>query len=111
VKLLIETDKVDVDSKDNDGQTPLSLAAMNGHEAAAKLLLKHAAKFHLHGEPCQSLAVAATLSVNISVTKSILATRNRLFVCLIRSGYSRLPYEPSLESDLTYKTIRCLYSE
>jgi hypothetical protein len=26
-----------------------------------------------------------------------------LFVCLIQSGYSRLPYEPSLESDLTYK--------
>jgi hypothetical protein len=25
------------------------------------------------------------------------------FVCLIQSGYSRLPYEPSLESDLAYK--------
>jgi hypothetical protein len=33
----------------------------------------------------------------------VCTTRHRLFVCLIQSGYSRLPYEPSLESDLTYK--------
>ena len=38
VKLLLETDKVDVDSKDSYGQTPLSWAAERGHEAVAKLL-------------------------------------------------------------------------
>ena len=39
VKLLIETGKVDVDSKDNyHGRTPLSWAAENGHEAVVKLL-------------------------------------------------------------------------
>ena len=32
--------KVDVDSKDDYGQTPLSRAAENGHEAVAKLLLE-----------------------------------------------------------------------
>jgi ankyrin repeat domain-containing protein 50 len=39
VKLLLETGKVDVDSKDEDyGRTPLSWAAENGHEAVVKLL-------------------------------------------------------------------------
>src|SRR5262249_22558006 len=40
VKLLLETGKVDVDSKDGRfGLTPLSWAARNGHEAVVKLLL------------------------------------------------------------------------
>jgi len=39
VKLLVETGKVDVDSKDTEyGQTPLSRAAAQGHEAMVKLL-------------------------------------------------------------------------
>ncbi|KAI9771530.1 MAG: hypothetical protein M1840_002150 [Geoglossum simile] len=40
VKLLLATEKVDVDSKDsNYGQTPLSWAAGSAHEAVVKLLL------------------------------------------------------------------------
>ncbi|KAF7509335.1 hypothetical protein GJ744_008058 [Endocarpon pusillum] len=40
VKPLLETGKVDVDSKDSDwGRTPLSYAAENGHERVVKLLL------------------------------------------------------------------------
>ncbi|KFZ00561.1 hypothetical protein V500_01008 [Pseudogymnoascus sp. VKM F-4518 (FW-2643)] len=39
VKLLLITGKVDADSKDKDGRTPLSWAAENGHEAVVKLLL------------------------------------------------------------------------
>jgi len=35
----LDTAKVDADSKDNEGRTPLSYAAMNGHEGAVKLLL------------------------------------------------------------------------
>jgi ankyrin repeat protein len=38
VKLLVERDDVAADSKDNDGQTPLSRAAWGGHEAVVKLL-------------------------------------------------------------------------
>jgi ankyrin repeat protein len=38
--LLLETGKVDVDSKDENGETPLSWAAYNGHEAVVKLLLE-----------------------------------------------------------------------
>jgi Ankyrin repeats (3 copies) len=39
VKLLLETGKADVDSKDTEhGRTPLSWAAANGHEAVVKLL-------------------------------------------------------------------------
>jgi ankyrin repeat protein len=36
---FLEMDKVDVDSKDEDGRTPLSWAARNGHEAVVKMLL------------------------------------------------------------------------
>ena len=39
-KLLLETGKLDIDSKDSYGQTPLSWAAENGHEAIVKLLLE-----------------------------------------------------------------------
>ncbi|KAI0455693.1 hypothetical protein F5B21DRAFT_178737 [Xylaria acuta] len=40
VQLLLNTGKVDVDSKDNEyGQTPLSWAAENGHKAVVQLLL------------------------------------------------------------------------
>jgi ankyrin repeat protein len=39
VKLLLSTGNVDVDSKDNSGQTPLSWAAKRGNKAVVKLLL------------------------------------------------------------------------
>ncbi len=39
VKRLLATAKIDVDSKDNDGWTPLTYAAANGHDAVVKLLL------------------------------------------------------------------------
>jgi hypothetical protein len=38
IKLLFDTGKVDADSKDEGGRTPLFLAAQNGHEAVVKLL-------------------------------------------------------------------------
>ncbi|KAI9778778.1 MAG: hypothetical protein M1839_007868 [Geoglossum umbratile] len=38
-KVLLDTGKVDLDSKAGNGQTPLSLAAYMGHEAVVKLLL------------------------------------------------------------------------
>ena len=40
VKLLVERDNVEVDSRDNYGQTPLSMAAGSGHEAIVKLLVE-----------------------------------------------------------------------
>jgi ankyrin repeat protein len=40
VQLLLETGKVDVESKNNCGLTPLWAAAENGHEAVVQLLLK-----------------------------------------------------------------------
>jgi ankyrin repeat protein len=41
VKLLLETGKVKINSKDENSQTPLSLAAKNKHEAVIKLLHKY----------------------------------------------------------------------
>ncbi|XTI91067.1 ankyrin repeat-containing domain protein, partial [Cenococcum geophilum] len=40
VKLLFETGKVDVNSRNIRSQTPLWLAAQGGHEAVVKLLFK-----------------------------------------------------------------------
>jgi len=48
-KLLLEKG-ADVDSKASDGQTPLSLAAANGHEDVVKLLLENRADVHAQGE-------------------------------------------------------------
>ena len=39
-KLLLETNKVNADTNDNDGQTPLWGTAERGHEAIVKLLLE-----------------------------------------------------------------------
>ena len=39
VQLLLDSEGVEPDSKDSDGQTPLSWAARNGHEAVVRLLL------------------------------------------------------------------------
>jgi ankyrin repeat protein len=38
VRLLVKRDDVEVDSKDDCGQTPLSLAAVGGQEAVVQLL-------------------------------------------------------------------------
>src|SRR5256885_988709 len=40
VPLSLHTGKVDINSKDEDGQTPLLWAAWGGHEAVVKLLLE-----------------------------------------------------------------------
>jgi ankyrin repeat protein len=40
VQLLLEREGVDADSKDENGQTPLSWAAAKGHEAVVRLLLE-----------------------------------------------------------------------
>jgi ankyrin repeat protein len=40
VRLLVERDNVEADSKDRDGQTLLSLAAERGHEAVVRLLVE-----------------------------------------------------------------------
>jgi ankyrin repeat protein len=37
VKLLLETGRVDVNSKDTDGRTPLSWATKKGQDVIAKL--------------------------------------------------------------------------
>jgi ankyrin repeat protein len=38
VKLLLATNGVELDSKDNTGRTPLAWASDNGHEVVVKLL-------------------------------------------------------------------------
>ena len=54
VKLLLETSKVNVNSKDDmDGRTPLSWAARNGHEVVVKLLQPFSYRSYLFNlSPC-----------------------------------------------------------
>lgn len=40
MKLLVERDDVKADSKDEEGRTPLWLAAESGHEQVVKLLVE-----------------------------------------------------------------------
>jgi ankyrin repeat protein len=40
VKLLVEREEVEADSKDEDGRAPLSYTAVRGHEAVVKLLVE-----------------------------------------------------------------------
>jgi ankyrin repeat protein len=40
MKLLLETGKVDINAKDEDGRTPLSGAAERGYETVLKLLVE-----------------------------------------------------------------------
>jgi ankyrin repeat protein len=44
VKLLLDTKKIDINSKDKDGLTPLLWAAENGHDVIVKLLLMKGAE-------------------------------------------------------------------
>ena len=44
VKLLLETGKADVESKDGCGQTPLSWAKKNGHKRTVSLLQSYGLK-------------------------------------------------------------------
>lgn len=60
-RTALQTGKVEFDSKDRDGQAPLSLAAGNGHEAVMKLLLEQGAELEAKdssGQTPLSLAVA-----------------------------------------------------
>jgi hypothetical protein len=50
VELLIVRDDVDVNTKDKGGRTPLSRAALNGHEAVVKLLLEKGAELEAKDE-------------------------------------------------------------
>ncbi|KAK6911375.1 Ankyrin repeat [Dillenia turbinata] len=53
-KYLLEDLKLDVDTKDEDGETPLIHAARQGHSATAKFLLEHGAN------PCIASDLGAT---------------------------------------------------
>jgi ankyrin repeat protein len=60
VKLLLAKDGVDPDSKDPEyGQTPLSWAARNGHEAVVKSLLNKGADVNAQGRHDGSALQAA----------------------------------------------------
>jgi ankyrin repeat protein len=41
IKLLLDNEDVDPDSKDEDGRTPLLWTTRNGHETAVMLLQRH----------------------------------------------------------------------
>ncbi|EXL63853.1 hypothetical protein FOPG_19875 [Fusarium oxysporum f. sp. conglutinans race 2 54008] len=76
VKLLLATGKVDINVKENVGRTPLSNAAMRGHETVATLLLSHDSvdpdQEDHYGSTPLSIAVRNSRT---EVVKILLATR------------------------------------
>jgi ankyrin repeat protein len=53
VRLLLATGKVDVNSRDDDGWTPLSTAAEGGHKAVVKFLEEFKTNRHSAVIPAQ----------------------------------------------------------
>ncbi|KAF2811122.1 ankyrin [Mytilinidion resinicola] len=51
ISLLLDTGKADINSPDNEGLTPLSVAIMNGRESTIKLLLDRGANIELANKP------------------------------------------------------------
>jgi ankyrin repeat protein len=75
IRLLLETGKVNADSKDNEGHTPLSWAARMGDEAVVKLLLE-TGKVDAESKDCggQTPLSWAARRGNESVVKLLLET-------------------------------------
>jgi ankyrin repeat protein len=71
-KLLLATDGVDVDLKNNDGWTPLQLATRNGHEAVVKLLLEKGAELESKDNYGQTPLSYATKNGHEAVVKLLL---------------------------------------
>ena len=73
VKLLLDTKKVDIDSKDKDGLTPLSEAADNGHESVVKLLLENNAALETKNKNGRTLLSWAAENGQRAVVKLLLS--------------------------------------
>ncbi|RYO78317.1 hypothetical protein DL764_010131 [Monosporascus ibericus] len=67
VKRLLETDKADVDWKNEDGWTALSWAAEGGYEAVVKLLLRAGAKVHYEYKTIVSKPAPTLIHASVKV--------------------------------------------
>jgi ankyrin repeat protein len=110
VPLLLATGKVDADSKDEDGRTPLSYAAEKGHDGVVKLLLatgkvdadSKATSWHSAGRTPLSYAAAKG---HESVVKLLLATGKVDVDSKGRSGQTPLLYAAEKGHDGVVKLL------
>ncbi|CZR60318.1 uncharacterized protein PAC_10214 [Phialocephala subalpina] len=75
IRLLLGED-VDVDSEDKEGQTPLLLAARNGHTAVVELLLERVAKPDCKNKRGQTPLIYAARNGHEEVVELLLGTNN-----------------------------------
>ena len=78
MNLLLDTGKVNVDSKDSNSRTPLSRGAVNGHDSVVKLLLD-TRKVYVDSKDSQNNAnplTRATVIGHDAVVELLLGTEN-----------------------------------
>ncbi len=74
-KLLLATDGVEVESKENDGLTPMQRAAQNGYEAILQLLLERGAELDSRDREQQTPLSWAAQNGHAAVVKLLLENR------------------------------------
>jgi ankyrin repeat protein len=70
--MLLKQGGVDVDSRDNDGQSPLSRAAESGHSAIVEMLLDEGADVNAQGGHYGTALCAASLGSHVDVVRLLL---------------------------------------
>ncbi|KAE8454218.1 hypothetical protein EG329_005143 [Mollisiaceae sp. DMI_Dod_QoI] len=75
VQMLLKTDGINADWKDNDNRTPLQLASRNRHETIVKLLLKHQVKVDIKDTNGRTPLSWAAESGHETIVKLLLKTR------------------------------------
>ncbi|KAH0565547.1 hypothetical protein GP486_001060 [Trichoglossum hirsutum] len=117
VKLLLATEKVDVDSKNSRwGRTPLSWAAENGHEAVVKLLLvtqkvdidskDEYRRMQLSWAECYGMLRPAYVGRAVTYGQGLPAAHRRL----AEPRWASTPWARAAGAVRPHSVIACLYS-
>ena len=68
-----EGPRVEIDTTANDGQSPLTIAAANGHAGVVRILCLHNAKQPIESDEAQDPLMLAVKSANLAIVKALTA--------------------------------------